>query len=237
MSWEERIKQHIDALFSGAPDVNRVNDLKNEIYLNTLDRYRDLLAEGKPEEEAYRSAIGGIGDVRELIRSLNTTATAVGSAPAAAVADASAKGKPAAKSLRRTLRGQVDSILWMLMLTLYFELSFATGKWHITWILFLIAPAVESLIHAIWDYTTRNRPEVFYLPDTATRRLQSNLSTALWTLTVAAYILISFYTGRWYVTWVMFLLAVALENLICILTSLSASRKTSGTSDKEGLSK
>ena len=57
MSWEERIKQHIDALFSTAPDVNRINDLKNEIYLNTLDRYRDLLAEGKTEEEAENAQL------------------------------------------------------------------------------------------------------------------------------------------------------------------------------------
>lgn len=235
MSWEERIKQHIDALFSTAPDVNRINDLKNEIYLNTLDRYRDLLAEGKTEEEAYRTAIGGIGDVRELIRSLNTTSGA--NAPVQDSVDRSPKRKPVAKSLRKTLRGQVDTILWMLTLTVYFILSFGTGKWHITWILFLIAPAVESLIHAIWDYSTQNRPDVFFYPDNTTRRLQSNLSTALWTLSVAAYILVSFYTEAWYITWVMFLLAVAAENLIRMLTTLAASRKTLSSSSKEEQSK
>ncbi|HIS59517.1 MAG TPA: hypothetical protein IAC17_03635, partial [Candidatus Faecousia faecipullorum] len=35
---------------------------------------------------------------------------------------------------------------------IYFILSFATGAWYITWVVFLIIGAVQGLVNAIMDY-------------------------------------------------------------------------------------
>ena len=65
-----QLQQYVELLFAGAPDSE---DIKQEILQNTLDRYDDLIAQGKVPEAAYRLAISGIGDINEI---LGTTQTA-----------------------------------------------------------------------------------------------------------------------------------------------------------------
>ena len=47
---------------------------------------------------------------------------------------------------RRQMRNAIDSALWSIIFALYFIISFSTGAWHITWVIFLIGAAIESLI-------------------------------------------------------------------------------------------
>lgn len=60
----ERLIQHVEQLFAGAPGAE---DIKQEILQNTLDRFDDLVAQGKTEEAAYRLAVSGIGDIHEIL--------------------------------------------------------------------------------------------------------------------------------------------------------------------------
>ena len=45
----------------------------------------------------------------------------------------------------------IFSAIWSLTLAVYFILSFLTGAWHITWVVFLISSAVTSIIKAAYD--------------------------------------------------------------------------------------
>ena len=74
----KRLYEHIDKLFEGAPDTKQTNEIKEEILQNTLDRYNDLISEGKTEEEAYRIAVAGIGDITHLIESVAVPDTNAG---------------------------------------------------------------------------------------------------------------------------------------------------------------
>ena len=60
----EQLIQYVELLFAGGRDCE---DIKQEILQNTLDRYDDLIAEGKVPEAAYRLAITGIGDINEIL--------------------------------------------------------------------------------------------------------------------------------------------------------------------------
>lgn len=60
----EQLVQYVELLFAGAPDSD---DIKDEILQNTLDRYDDLIAQGKVPQAAYRLAIAGIGDINEIL--------------------------------------------------------------------------------------------------------------------------------------------------------------------------
>ena len=51
-------------------------EINKEILQNLIDRYHDLLADGKSEEAAYNGAVEGIGDVNELLETLNLQNTA-----------------------------------------------------------------------------------------------------------------------------------------------------------------
>ena len=53
----EQLIRYVDLLFAGAPNAQ---DVKQEILQNTLDRYDDLLQQGKSPEAAYSLAISGI---------------------------------------------------------------------------------------------------------------------------------------------------------------------------------
>ena len=55
----EKLIQYVDLLFAGAPNCQ---DIKQEILQNTLDRYDDLIDQGKVPEAAYRLAISGLGE-------------------------------------------------------------------------------------------------------------------------------------------------------------------------------
>ena len=62
----EKIRVYVETLFSDAAPTIRNADVQQEILQHTLDRYDDLIASGKSEQEAYDKAVGGIGDVSEL---------------------------------------------------------------------------------------------------------------------------------------------------------------------------
>ena len=56
----EQLTQYVNLLFAGNDDAE---EIRQEILQNTLDRYDDLVAQGKSPEAAYRLAITGIGAV------------------------------------------------------------------------------------------------------------------------------------------------------------------------------
>lgn len=45
-------------------------------------------------------------------------------------------------------------------------------------------------------------------------QLYKAVSSALWALTVAVYMLISFWTRAWHITWIIFLIAGAINNIV-----------------------
>ena len=67
---EPKLRDYVEKLFASAPKTHQAYELKEEIIRNTIERYHDLLAEGKSEGEAYNLAISGIGDINELIEAL-----------------------------------------------------------------------------------------------------------------------------------------------------------------------
>lgn len=68
---ENKIRDYLEDLFADAPQTKKVYELKEEMFQNLIEKYRDLLAEGMPEEAAYNIAVAGIGDINDLIRSLD----------------------------------------------------------------------------------------------------------------------------------------------------------------------
>ena len=67
ISVNERLTKYFDSLFESAPNTQSIKDLRDEIYQNTLDRYNDLIAQGKSEDESFTKAVSGIGDIEEII--------------------------------------------------------------------------------------------------------------------------------------------------------------------------
>ena len=45
----------------------------------------------------------------------------------------------------------IKSALWSLIVVVYLIVSFMTGAWHITWVIFLIGSAIEKIIQSIFE--------------------------------------------------------------------------------------
>ena len=59
----QQLIQHIQRIFENIPNSA---DMQQEILQNSLDRYDDLISQGKSPEAAYQLAISGLGDLQEL---------------------------------------------------------------------------------------------------------------------------------------------------------------------------
>lgn len=63
---KEKIRQHFNKVFAGAPRTRKALDLKQEMVQSALDKYDDMVADGYSQEDAYQNVIESIGDVTEL---------------------------------------------------------------------------------------------------------------------------------------------------------------------------
>ena len=52
---------------------------------------------------------------------------------------------------RSPVYGAISGALWVLTIGGYFLVSYVTGAWHITWLIFLIATALDNVIKALFD--------------------------------------------------------------------------------------
>ncbi len=48
---------------------------------------------------------------------------------------------------KRALQNSVSSAVWALIVAIYFLVSFFTHAWHITWVIFVVGAAVQSIIN------------------------------------------------------------------------------------------
>lgn len=65
------IKQHIDYLFQDLPDTTEIKRIKNDLYLNGVDRFKELRSEGRTESEALGTVIIEMGDREDILETLD----------------------------------------------------------------------------------------------------------------------------------------------------------------------
>lgn len=65
-----KIRQHIEEMFQGVPDSEEKQSLLDEMIADAEEKAADLMAEGKPEEDAVNKALVELGDLSEIKLSL-----------------------------------------------------------------------------------------------------------------------------------------------------------------------
>lgn len=169
----EKLNEHIRVLFADAerrsPGNPRLAELKEELLLNTQEKYDHLVATGRTPEAAYVAAINGIGDIEELLNDVIGAETAreenAGSSSALPCAeregserncdendsDEDKSGGKVKRPLRSPWYKLVSGIIWTVTLGSYFALSFATHAWSVTWLLFIMGIAADNVAEGIFD--------------------------------------------------------------------------------------
>ncbi|HBU11556.1 MAG TPA: hypothetical protein DEB31_02145 [Clostridiales bacterium] len=210
---EERLKKYVDNLFAAAPKTKTAVELRQEIYTNLVERYHDLLATGASPEEAYEIVKKSVGNVDELINSLYERT----------------KEDNEEMEIERRKRAKFNAMSAALYIASpIFVIAFsAAGLWLPGVILLLACIAAATGIR-IYSNTVYS-PAYAKMDDTMVedfkewkaenqgRVERKNIySGTMWLLVTIAYFLVSFLTGAWYITWLIFLVGAAIEQIIKI---------------------
>ncbi len=183
---KERLTQYIDLLFAGAPGCE---DIKEEILQNTLDRYDDLIAQGKAPEAAYSLAISGIGDISEI---LNGCSQANMTPPPNTE---TAQNSPSQDRKTSAIHKAIALAFFILCPVPLLILENVMG---LCLLLVMVAAGVGLLVLFGKENSDKHTDE--HDRPTANKGVKG----VLWGCGLAIYLFVSFYTGAWYITWLIF---------------------------------
>ncbi len=196
----EQLIQYVELLFAGN---NGYEDIKQEILQNTLDRYDDLVSQGKSPNAAYSLAISGIGDVSEL---LGRTADKMQEAPSPSCMQetaAVAKGLPVWKKILRAaaIFLYIISVIPLIVLAeLHMEIIGLCGT------ISIVAVATVLMVLSFNAKDERQQEE-------KKDPLQKSISSLIGVVGLCVYLLLSFSTGAWHITWLIFPIMGAVKGL------------------------
>lgn len=206
----EKLISYVNLLFAGNDDRDEV---RQEILQNTLDRFDDLVADGKSEEAAYRLAIGGIGDINEILG--QEPAPAGRAASPAPSEGSSRRDTPVKKSLRA-----VAVALYILCpLPL---LALADIGMEVSGLCGLLTFVAIATAFMMLGSPSKGSPEETPAPKVSgpQQELWNSIHTLIEVLTLVAYFLVSFLTGAWHITWLIFVIGCALNGLVKAILDL-----------------
>ena len=198
----EQLEQYVNLLFAGAADSE---DIKQEILQNTLDRYDDLVAQGKVPEAAYRLAISGIGDINEILGT-NVPRNAVSHL----VAKEDDEDTPTKKLLRAIAVGLyiLSPLPWIVL----GDMDMGMDALGLCGTLAIVAVATVLIMLGAKKENKESQKE----NDTRTP-LQKGVSALVWAIGLAVYICWSFTCFEWHITWIVFPILAALDSLLTVL--------------------
>ena len=67
----EKLQAHVHGIFAPYKNAKTANELEEELLQNLLEKYNDHKKNGYHEQEAYKLTVDSIGEVSELMESLN----------------------------------------------------------------------------------------------------------------------------------------------------------------------
>lgn len=215
----DQLIQYVNLLFAG---TSGANEIKQEILQNTLDRYDDLLSQGKTPQAAYQQAISGIGDIGEILSSQPVQpvqhAQPAQSQPSPAFPSRPASSEPVetADDYKKKLYKAVAIALFILSAIPLILLEDAFG---LCICLAMVAAGVGLLVAT--GKESKEDAESEPVPEQRRSALNRGITGGIWGVTVPAYLLVSFLTGDWHITWMIFPIVGCLCGLIDAIFDLN----------------
>ena len=212
----EQLIQYVSLLFAGAADAE---EIKQEILQNTLDRFDDLVEQGKSPEAAYRLAITGIGDINEIL----------GTAPQTPVSPAPVIKDPAApeteEDIKRKKTRAIAVALYILCAVPLILFSSLLGWDIIGLCLTLAMVAFATYLMIITGKNDDEDEEEAYRSPSPQKQLKKSIGSLVWAIGLAVYLILSFATGAWYITWILFPIIGCVDGLIDAIIDLKEAIK------------
>lgn len=204
----EQLTQYVELLFAGAPGSE---EIKEEILQNTLDRYDDLIAQGKVPEAAYRLAIAGIGDINEILGS---------SQPEPEFTEIPRQEPPEAADSpwKKTVRAIAIGLYIISVIPLFILSEAGYDTLGLCATLSIVAVATVAIVMAGKKESDEEEQE----PTVSVPRqeLDKSIRALVNIATLAVYLILSFTTGAWFITWLIFPISGAVKGLIKAILDL-----------------
>jgi hypothetical protein len=212
ITMKENLRNYIDNLFAQAPNTPKVMELKEELLSNLAAKYDDLITQGRSEDDAYKIAVGGIGDVNELIKGLENDKIYN-------YARQESDRRKSAMLVSIAVGLYIISIASVILCTMIPAVGPEAGAV----VMFIIAAIATSLL----VFSAMSRPKYRRSDNTIVeefkewkdtnnqnRQLYRSVVSAMWPLIVVIYLILSFVFGSWAYSWIIFLIGVALQHII-----------------------
>ncbi len=219
-----KIKNYVDVLFNDIPKTRKAAELKEEILADLNEHFESHIAEGKSENQAYTEALGDMGDIDELLSTLTPEREL----------------KPRIDEYRRK-KAQNTSIAVMMyiggviLLCALPAISSVFGIWEedkagiLGFILMLLCVAFAT---GLLIYTKMSVPqdvEPFLTkkaqPDFSCKEENAPFWTSFfklyWLVVTIIYLFISFTSGQWHITWLIWLIGAAVKQAIIIFAGIN----------------
>ena len=204
----EQLTQYVNLLFAGASGCE---EIRQEILQNTLDRYDDLIAQGKSPEAAYRLAISGIGDINEILSREPLPVQPVEHP----LTEAEARDNRMKHAVSIAMY-----ILCPIPLFLFSEFGLDTLGLCLTLILVAAATALRMTMRRDHEKEKQEAHREAEIADSPRKKVHKGIESVSWAICLAVYLLVSFATKAWYITWIIFPLSGAVEGLIKAIIDL-----------------
>jgi hypothetical protein len=214
----ENLRRRLDELFENAPKTRRAYELKEELLANLTDKYNDLVASGKSEDEAVNIAIAGIGDVDELIKGLGES-------------DVLNNEKMQKDREKRALVTSISVGLYIMsivVLILCVTVLGLSGEVSVCLMFTIIAIATSLIV-----YNSISRPKYVKADDTIVEEFKEwksansaqievlrSVKSIAWLAIVALYFILSFAFHAWAYSWIIFIIGAAIERIIGLVFEL-----------------
>ena len=211
----DKLKQYVDLLFAGASDCE---DIKQEILQNTLDRYDDLIAEGKVPEAAYRLAITGIGDVNEILGIKPQTA------PVHRPATPKVQPADGDTSMKKLLRAVAVGLYILSFIPLFILSEFGMPTIGLCSTIAIAAIATVMIMLGAKKDPDEDEMETKTENLTPQQELKKSIGKLIGVIALVAFFVISIITGAWYITWLIFPLAGAVKGLVNAILDLKEAK-------------
>lgn len=212
----EQLEQYVKLLFAGTPDAE---DMQQEILQNTLDRYDDLIEQGKTPEAAYRLAISGIGDINEVLG----TPTMVESVAAPENVKTDYRGRPLPSARKRILRAVAIGLYICCVVPVIALSNIGDGILGVCLMLLLVAAATVLIIMSSNGDEESEQEEK---PDKYEQKypIYKAYKSVSGALTLGIYLVVSFATGAWYITWLIFPISACIDGVVKAIVDLKEAK-------------
>lgn len=211
----------MDVIFKDVPRSKKAIELKEEIASNLNERFEDYISQGKSETESYGLAVANMGDVDQMIREVMPNEDFV--------IEANSYRKRNAKN---TAIGVCLYILGAAALILFSSIGEQVGMEDmggtigVITLLVLAAIATAMIVYSHMstpkeykDYEECQEQEIKSMKP-KDRKVFEAISSIYWLIITAIYLLISFVTHAWGISWIIWVISGILHQIIVVIFQL-----------------